>query len=383
MGENGRVTRGDVGWFIGRSSWASLMALGVLMLSFHLLPRVYDPNTCKESTASSILAQLQALGIYGTDGTDSRAIKTDSDGHLQVDVVSGEISTGSISVNLSAAGGDSVVAHGHDGTSPRAILTRSNGKVILFDTNLADAIDSNPSIPSTVVVAQLHGRMQAATNASLVYGPTPTLTTDYFPSAGVGMWVVSTSADDDNGGTANGAYRVKLVGLDENWNYAEVQVFLSGTTAVNSGASFTRLFSAHVTKVKGYHNANVGTIRIQNQLANTEYLSIPAGEGSGSVGLYTIPTGRTGYIRGVTTTGGSTMTDCTIVCKTMTDADATADPYTTLINVFYQQNSGGAAAFFPSTYIKVPEKTDIWCEGSCVSPNTAALAVTVDIAHVA
>lgn len=104
---------------------------------------------------------------------------------------------------------------------------------------------------------------------------------------------LSASADDAAAGT--GAQKVKISGLDENWDVIHEEVTLDGVTPVTTTQTFLRVYRAAVTDV-GSGNINAGDITIRVSPGGSTLASLPAGEGSTFLSLLPIPRGHEGYL---------------------------------------------------------------------------------------
>ena len=91
------------------------------------------------------------------------------------------------------------------------------------------------------------------------------------------MDVVSTSTDDDAGGT--GATAIVIYGVDSNWEDIIEVVTMDGTTAVTTTNSYFGI-NRIALYTAGSTNANVGDINITATTAGTNQAQVPAGEGS-------------------------------------------------------------------------------------------------------
>lgn len=113
-----------------------------------------------------------------------------------------------------------------------------------------------------------------------------------FPSTAGIITVTSTSTQDDSGGT--GALTVRLQGLDANYNEVEEDFTLNGTVGVAGTVEFLRTHRAFVLTGNNDNN-NVGDINFTHSVGVT--CQIAAGMGQSQVTFYTIPAGKSGYLR--------------------------------------------------------------------------------------
>ena len=113
-----------------------------------------------------------------------------------------------------------------------------------------------------------------------------------FPSTAGIITVTSTSTQDDSGGS--GALTVRLQGLDANYNEVEEDFTLNGTVGVAGTVEFLRTHRAFVLTGNNDNN-NVGNINFTHSVGVT--CQIAAGMGQSQVTFYTIPAGKSGYLR--------------------------------------------------------------------------------------
>lgn len=116
---------------------------------------------------------------------------------------------------------------------------------------------------------------------------------DYvYPSTAAVISISSSSADDASAGT--GAREMVVSGLDENYAPIEETMNPNGTSSVTSTAKFLRVFRAKISQA-GTKGKNVGDITVL-QNGNTVGL-VNAGVNQTLMALYTIPAGKTGYLK--------------------------------------------------------------------------------------
>ena len=153
-----------------------------------------------------------------------------------------------------------------------------------FDLNIAAGI--------TTQIANVHKFGAVVTTAATYdtvwsYGGAYT-----FPSTAGIITVTSSSSQDDSGGT--GALTVRLQGLDANYNEVEEDFTLNGTVGVAGTVEFLRTHRAFVLTGNNDNN-NVGNINFTHSVGVT--CQIVEGMGQSQVTFYTIPAGKSGYLR--------------------------------------------------------------------------------------
>jgi hypothetical protein len=122
------------------------------------------------------------------------------------------------------------------------------------------------------------------------------------------LTVVSSSVDDIMT-TGTGAWNVRLVGLDNNWDQIEEIIELDGTTPVETLASFLRLNHAQVIDSgtdSTVADANIGTITIAPKVttASVQGIILP-NVGSTKMATFSVPAGMNALITQTSFTVGS------------------------------------------------------------------------------
>lgn len=115
--------------------------------------------------------------------------------------------------------------------------------------------------------------------------------------AGTSATIVSSStADDDT--TGAGAWTVFITGIDNSTRARVTETaIMDGQTPVALSNTYWRIESAHVVKSGTFGQANTGTITISSTPAAQVMLTIPAGEGRGYSGFYTVPASTVGVVK--------------------------------------------------------------------------------------
>lgn len=151
-----------------------------------------------------------------------------------------------------------------------------------FDINVAAGI--------VTTMANVH-KFGAVVSSAATYDTVWTEQGAYsFPtSASVVNIISSSSTDDDSANT--GAETVVIQGLDGDYNEVEETLSTDGTNSVTGSQLFLRVHRAFVASGV----TNVGDINIRH--GTTVVCQIAADMGQSQVAYYTIPAGKSGYLR--------------------------------------------------------------------------------------
>jgi len=114
----------------------------------------------------------------------------------------------------------------------------------------------------------------------------------FYPTTGQSMEIVSTDADDTDGGT--GARTVMVFGLDENWEEVSETVTLDGTTPVNLTNTYIRMFRG-IVLTAGTTETNEGNLIARIYSGGTIGMYINTNDGQTQHAIYTIPAGKSAY----------------------------------------------------------------------------------------
>lgn len=184
------------------------------------------------------------------------------------------------------------------------------------------------------------------------------------------------SADDASG---NGARKVTVEGLDENWADVSETITTNGSSAsTGTTATFIRVFRAYVTDVGVYTASNTGDIVIENAAGGTDLITISADEGQTQTSEYTVPAGKTAYLTRFTVKiDANKAADVKMFQRR--DADDVSAPVTGKRLVYAAFQLIGAESKSLDSYISFPAKTDLWWIATTSSGNAAAVAVDYDL----
>jgi hypothetical protein len=126
--------------------------------------------------------------------------------------------------------------------------------------------------------------------------------------------VVSSSTADDAAGT--GAQKIKIEGLDENYEPQTVEVTMDGTTNVTTDETFIAINRMYVTEA-GTGEVNAGNITAT--VGGTTRSQISADRGQTLQAVYTVPAGFTAYITDWMIASGATLAnkylEARLVCR--------------------------------------------------------------------
>lgn len=191
--------------------------------------------------------------------------------------------------------------------------------------------------------------------------------------------VVSSDADDNLTGT--GARTVLLEGLDENFNALTEIVEMDGVGIVTTDASFIRLQRAKVMTCGVYTGSNEGniTIRVTSGGDIQGYIekATTHGEGQTQKSQYTVPAGKTAYLKTVNITM-ETGKSVTLDLHAREGADVIAAPFKpSIVKHQWDGLDTPISQEFKANHI-FPEMTDIWFDAS-VTTGSAVVEVDYDI----
>jgi hypothetical protein len=184
-----------------------------------------------------------------------------------------------------------------------------------------------------------------------------------FPSTAQSLEVLSSSANDASAGT--GARTITLIGQDAD-NVEQTQIItLDGTTPVAITGTWLRVYRCSVTTA-GTSGVNEGIITVRIASGGATLLVIGANNGQTLMSVYTIPSGKTGYMSCYYASANATPTLPNIDIKLFTKSS------TGVINLKHQQALASGTAFKHIFGIpfKITEKTDIYMNATSSVNNT-------------
>ena len=184
-----------------------------------------------------------------------------------------------------------------------------------------------------------------------------------WPDASFTAYVVSDAAADANGNT--GSNKVRVEGLDANYNEQSVEVELNGTSPVAVAGTWIRINRAFVT-LAGSGGTSAGTIHVQNVDGSVVYANLGLGNQT-QIASYTVPAGYTLYLDDINFTAALSQSN-KFVTANFVSRDFGSNVFRSrFINVL--QSTQLIAKFeYPQ---KFEEKTDMECRALSDTTNNA------------
>lgn len=220
-----------------------------------------------------------------------------NDGYVNSTTVS-DVYIGSISgmrkfrVRVSVAGSSAGTVIGNANSGVNTLEGIENGPPNDFELNLAE---SKVAYHTLVNKFGRNTDIDTATTPEDVWNGGGLYTGQ--PSSGNAetVEVFSGSANDTSAGT--GARTIQIDGLDANYALQSESLTMNGVTPVSSVNTWRRVFTAFVlTAGSGGANASTITCRHTTTTSNIFFV-MPIGKNRTHVAAYTIPAGKTGYLR--------------------------------------------------------------------------------------
>ena len=184
------------------------------------------------------------------------------------------------------------------------------------------------------------------------------------------------AADNARG---SGARAVMIEGLDQNWTEASEVVTLAGSRAsAPTQTRFIRVYRTYVTDVGTYCGNNIGNINIESTTSLGTLCRIAAGIGQSQMAIYTIPAGKTGYLKRLHLVTENSANGNFRIWQRKNADDVTA-PFSGKRLVFATDNLNRLFQVEYKHYISFPAKTDIWVSGSARGGNKSKMAASFDL----
>ena len=192
------------------------------------------------------------------------------------------------------------------------------------------------------------------------------------------LQVITNNIQD--GITGLGARKIKIFGVDSDFNSLTEEISLLGNGTVFSTNQFRRVFETHILESGTYHGANYNIIDTGVSGSGLVLSRIDGGGGTidtsdyglatSQQSIYTIPAGKTAYISRIAVSIDSNKTAEIFLFKVEND-NGIFKPREMLwrLDGFGEQYSLNL-----NSYIKINEKSDIWFRAKA----SAAAIITVD-----
>jgi len=190
--------------------------------------------------------------------------------------------------------------------------------------------------------------------------------------------ITSSSNQDRAAGT--GAHKIRVVGLDTNWDKIVEDVTLNGVTTVQTTNSFIRILRAFVIESGAYQGigagTNVGDITFDSQTQG-EQAFLSAGKGKTTSSQWAIPRGFEGYLTRVAVQApGTRPVDFNLFVRN--NANDVTSPYGGARVVTSYDEIGDRYEEVLLSYRKFAQYSDVWAEAR-TSQGTSIVNTTFDI----
>lgn len=184
------------------------------------------------------------------------------------------------------------------------------------------------------------------------------------------------NVNDTSAGT--GARTLTVYGLDDNWNEISETLTLAGASAsAATTALFYRVNKVSIDTSGTYGGANTGVIVIENTTALQELAYVAAGEGNTSQCIYSVPAGKTLYMKKLNPQV-SQNNSADISLYHIDNVDDFSAPYTSVRHLEWQVlDFTGTENVKFDTYPVFLEKNDIFFEGKKITGSGTA-GVTIE-----
>lgn len=172
--------------------------------------------------------------------------------------------------------------------------------------------------------------------------------------------IVSNSANDTSAGS--GTRTIQIFGLDASFDEQTETVTLNGTTDVTTANTYTRIFRM-ISLTAGSSRVNEGIINATAQTDGTVTAQINVGKGQTLMAIYTVPNGKTAYIKkgftGINKQGSTSGAMADMAFKYMPDADTANSSWRTAWEGGLSVEGTSFITFDYSLTPSFTEKTDI------------------------
>jgi hypothetical protein len=193
-----------------------------------------------------------------------------------------------------------------------------------------------------------------------------------FPTTAEGFRVqAGGNINDTSGGT--GARTIEITYLDNTWTETIETLTLAGASAsASTSKTGYRVNRVRVMTSGTYHGANTGIITIENDVTNQVVAEIPADTGITEQMVYTVPLGKTMYIKHIDISVGAS-DSCDVHLVSFPNSDDFSAPYDRVKRIEWQiEDFSGIYEDVKTTYLKYEEKTDLIMEAKRVTGSGSA-----------
>jgi hypothetical protein len=189
--------------------------------------------------------------------------------------------------------------------------------------------------------------------------------------------VFSSSANDTAVGS--GARTVQIIGLNSSYVVQSETITLNGVTPVTTANTYIRVHTANVRSSGSSNTAfNAGTITVRHVTTTANvFLVIPIGTNQSAETAYTVPAGKTAYLRNVfsnvlsSSLSGNVGVDLVIYIREFGLSPRLRRPY--------GLNSSSASLQLIYGGLRLPEKTDACIRIQASSANNVDVSVAYDL----
>jgi len=192
--------------------------------------------------------------------------------------------------------------------------------------------------------------------------------------------VLAGNTNDTSAGT--GARTVTVFGLDENWNEAEEDITLAGTSPSSATTTtFIRINKMSVKTVGTYAGSNTGNIKLEGVTSNNFLAQITTGMGNTQQAIYSVPAGFTCWVTKIkVSVGQGNSADVRMFHNDV--ADDVSTPFDSVKHFEWGvEDYSGANEFVLKTFLKFNEKNDIFFDAQKVTGSGTA-QVSVDYEYI-
>ena len=190
-----------------------------------------------------------------------------------------------------------------------------------------------------------------------------------------------TTNNIQDGITGLGARKIRIFGLDSNYDSLTEDISILGNSTVYTTNQFRRVFESHVLETGTFHGSNYNIINIGVSGSGLALSRIAGdggtidtsdyGVGTSQQSTYTVPAGKTAYITRISASIDTNKTADIYLYK-VSGIDQT--PYLPKELLWRLDGYGEQYSIDFRSYIKIPEKSDIWFRAKA----SASAVITVD-----